>query len=520
MFRARDQLEFGQGGPTAVAAALSHAQILRDEPAAKNPALSLLADRLRIYRARLEAGWHRLDLVHDLAEDIGSLRWYRGFGTMLGLSVAALSFWPDLSAVEAATTHPVDGSSRDEFRSQMIMPLALGGDSGRRMGASALVVPIANAPERKSIRLVASLGQGDSFGRMLQRAGVGAGDAARVTELVASKVSLGDIEPGTRFDITLGQREAPGTPRSLAQLDFRAQFGLNLSVDRRGGSLALAARPIAVDATPLRIRGIVGSSLYRSARAAGAPVAAIQQYLQTLDGHVSLEGDVAPTDQFDFIVAYKRSANGESETGKLLYAGLDRAGKPVADLLRWSDGGFYDASGMVTQRSSVFAPVNGRMTSGYGMRFHPVLRYARMHAGIDFGAAWGSPIFAVSDGIVSYAGPHGGHGNYVRLAHGGGLGTGYGHMSRIAVSPGSRVQAGQVIGYVGSTGLSTGPHLHYEVYENGRTVNPLSVRFAVNSQVDTSQLAAFKAKLAELKKVVPGAALKSLAAKQAVVKQP
>ena len=185
-------------------------------------------------------------------------------------------------------------------------------------------------------------------------------------------------------------------------------------------------------------------------------------------------------------------------------------------MLRWGpDGQFFEASGISRPRSTVAAPVNGRITSSYGMRFHPVLGYARMHAGIDFGARWGSPIFAVSDGLVSYAGPHGGHGNYVRLEHGGGMGTGYGHMSRIAVSPGSRVQAGQVIGYVGSTGLSTGPHLHYEAYQNGRTINPMAVRFAMTSAVDTKQLAAFKARLDELRKIAPGAALKGAAAKPA-----
>ena len=158
------------------------------------------------------------------------------------------------------------------------------------------------------------------------------------------------------------------------------------------------------------------------------------------------------------------------------------------------------------------------MTSGFGMRRHPILGYVRMHSGIDFGAAWGSPIFAVSDGIVSFAGRHGGHGNYVRLEHGGGLGSGYGHMSRIAVAPGTHVRAGQVIGYVGSSGLSTGPHLHFEVYRGGATINPLSVSFTVKAQIDTKQRDALKARLLQLKKIAPGAALKSLAAKQAIMK--
>jgi murein DD-endopeptidase MepM/ murein hydrolase activator NlpD len=512
LFRGRESWDTGPLTP----AAASPTAVPR--PQAPAPWIA----RLARHRAWIEAHCHRIDLAPDLAQDIGSPRWLRGFATMLGLSFAALSFWPDFSAVEAATSPLADRSTRDEFRSQMIMPLAFGGDSGRRMGASAAVQPLANVPERAQIKLVATMNQGDSFGRMLQRAGVSPADAGRAEQLVAATMPLGEIGSGTRFDVVLGRRVAAGAPRSLERIAFRARFDLDLAVVRRGGDLALAARPLAVDATPLRIRGVVGPSLYRSARAAGAPMKAIQQYLQTLDGHVSLDGEVASTDKFDFIVAYKRSASGESETGELLYAGLERSGKPLAQLVRWGpDGQFFDAagSGGTSQQASVFAPVAGRMTSGYGMRRHPILGYARLHAGVDFGAAWGSPIFAVSDAVVSYAGRRGGHGNYVRLEHGGGLGTGYGHMSKIAVSPGAHVRAGQVIGYVGSTGLSTGPHLHWEVYRDGRTVNPLSVRFAAKAQtVDPAQAKALKARLAQLKAIQPGAALKSLAPRQAVTR--
>jgi murein DD-endopeptidase MepM/ murein hydrolase activator NlpD len=142
-----------------------------------------------------------------------------------------------------------------------------------------------------------------------------------------------------------------------------------------------------------------------------------------------------------------------------------------------------------------------------------------MHAGVDFGAAYGSPIYAVGDARVIFSGWHGGHGNYVKLDHGGGYATGYGHMSRIAVPSGTTVHAGQVIGYVGSTGLSTGPHLHYELYQNGAVVNPLSVRFTVSNQVDQKELAAFKARMGQLKAVNPGAAMTSLGPKQATVVQ-
>lgn len=472
-------------------------------------AINAARQRLSAWKAAVEARCHALDLAPDLAEEIGSRRWFRGFGTMTALCAIAISLWPDFSSVEAATAVRADADVRDEYRSQMILPLAQGSDSGRRMGATALAVPIASAPERAMVQLTATLGQGDSFGRMLQRAGVGSADVARITEMVAAAVSVPGIEAGTRFDVRLGKRAAAGVPRPLDRIEFRARFDLNLSIERQAGMLMLTREPIAVDATPLRIRGTVGTSLYRSARAAGAPAKAIQQYLQTLDQHLNLEGEVAPDDKFDIVVAHKRAASGERETGNLMYAGLERSGKPRAQLLRWGENGqFFEASGMGKQQASgMVSPVAGRMTSSYGMRRHPILGYARMHAGIDFGAPSGSPIYAVSDGVVSFAGRRGGHGNYVRLNHGGGLGTGYAHMSRIAVSSGTQVRTGQVIGYVGSTGLSTGPHLHYELYQNGRTVNPLSVRFTVQSQVNSEDLAAFKVRLASIMAIPPGAAL-------------
>ena len=450
-------------------------------------------------RARLETWIARHSPFCDLAEDIGSIAWQRGLAATLGLAGLALCFWPDFAVVEPAQAMPV----LSEWRSQTIKPLALGADSGRRARAGPALRSLGAAPERAALNIVATLGQGDSFAAMLVRAGVGTDDASRAAQLAGSQVRLSQIAPGTQVDITLGKHE-PGGPRQLDKLSFRARFDLDLAVERQGGALTVIAHPLAVDATPLRIRGAIGASLYRSARASGAPVMAIQQYLQALDPHISLEGDIAPGDMFDIIVAHKRSASGQSETGQLLYAGLERAGKPIATLLRWGAGGqMLESAGWgMPQRSGLAAPVNNaHITSGYGMRYHPILGYARMHAGIDFGVRYGAPIFAVGDGIVAFAGVHGGHGNYVRLEHGDGLGTGYGHMSRIAVSPGMRVHSGEVIGYVGSTGLSTGPHLHYEVYRNGQTINPGSVNFTVTTHVDAGEQAAFKARLAQLRAI-------------------
>ncbi len=524
MFKPREQGIGGfvggeLGGPGNGAAALSWTSVAADD-APRSYLLDAeakgLAPRWLIWKNRITARLHRADWTPDLAEDIGSTRWFRGLGTMVALGGLALASWPDFSAVEAATTMPLDRVARDEFRSQVVQPLALGGDSGRHMGMSAVVVPLNAAPERAAIDITATLGQGDSFARMLTRAGLGQGEAGQVAAMVASQVPLSEIAPGTRVAITLGKRPAPNQPRLLSKLDFRARFDLALGVKRGSGGLALVTKPIMIDSTPLRIRGVIGEGLYRSARAAGAPIEAIQQYLHALDAHLSLDADMQTGDTFDLVVAYRRSATGEAQVGDLQFAGLERGGKPVAQLLRWgSDGQFFEASAMGQRRTGLLMPVVGRITSGFGSRRHPVLGYTRMHSGVDFGAPYGSPIFAVGDATVGYAGWHGGHGNFVKLEHGNGYGTGYGHMSRIAVSVGSRVRAGQVIGYVGSTGLSTGPHLHYELYQNGAKVNPLSVKFTVSNDVDQAELIAFRAKLVQFKAVVPGAAFASLAQRAA-----
>ncbi|RYE72912.1 MAG: M23 family metallopeptidase, partial [Oxalobacteraceae bacterium] len=376
-----------------------------------------LSERYDQWRERTSAWFYQADLVPDLAENIGSARWFRGAGTMFGLAAVALLLWPDFAPVEAAS--PIADAERDEFRSQMIMPLALGGDSGRRMAATAAVVPLASAPERPTIEMVATLAQGDSFARMLQRAGVGANEVSQITGLVSSAMPLSDISSGTKVDIVLGRRTASGQPRPLDALSFRARFDLELALERRNGALVLDPRPIMVDATPLRIRGRVGPSLYRSARAAGAPAKAVQDYLRTISSQMDMESALGANDEFDLIVSYKRAATGEVEAGQLLYAGINRGGKPRVQLMRWGkDGNFFEASGVGEQKSGLLAPVPGRVSSNYGMRRHPILGYSRMHAGMDFKASYGTPIYAVSDGKVQFSGRHGGHGNFVKLAHG------------------------------------------------------------------------------------------------------
>ncbi|AUW57214.1 hypothetical protein C1T17_03020 [Sphingobium sp. SCG-1] len=465
----------------------------------------------RDWRMRLKDWAEDVELVPDLGQRVGSLTWFRGLATCTALCASAIYLSPGFAPIPGASDPVMDARQFDEVRSQTITPLALGADSGRHMGATDAVSPLRETPERPQIELTTQIGNGDSFARALSRAGVSSADAGRVIGLTG--LDMGDaLKPGTRLDITLGRRTSRTMPRPLESLSFRARLDLAIDVTRVNGALQAQRIPIHVDDTPLRIQGTVGESVYRSARAAGAPPKAIQSFLRTISQQISI-GALSSGDRYDMIVAHRRAETGDVEVGDLLYAGLKRAGGKNIDMLKWTTGGrteWFEASGVGERRGVLSQPVSGRITSGYGMRRHPILRFTRMHAGIDFAAPYGSPVYAATDGIVEYAGRHGGHGNYVKLRHGGGIATGYAHMSRIAATPGQQVRRGQVIGYVGSSGLSTGPHLHYELYRNGQTVNPSSVSFTTTAQLAGRDLAAFRARLASLKSLRVGLAAQAM----------
>ena len=454
-----------------------------------------------------------IDWVPDLGTQIGRRDWWRGLSTCTALCAATWALSPSLHRpIPASVPAPMTAAEWDEARAQGIAPLAWGGDTGRRMAANDLVRPLAEAPERPSVDLTATLGDGDALDRALVRAGVGRPDADAAARLVAQAVPLDDLATGTRIAVTLGRRADKRVARPLEKLSLRARFDLALTLGRTATGLVMTRQPIAVDNTPLRLQGLVGSSLYRSVRAAGAPARAVEAFIKAIATRMSVGRDIAAADSFDLVIARARAATGETQIGDLMFAGIDQRSKKV-QLVRWSgddadgQGGkasWFDAAGTGERRGFMGMPVAGHITSTFGWRMHPILGFMKLHKGVDIGASYGSPIYAVTDGTVSFAGRAGGYGNFVKLAHAGGLETGYGHMSRMAVSRGAHVSRGQVIGYVGSTGMSTGPHLHWEVWRGGVSIDPRRLSFDSVAQLTGAQLRAFKAHVAGLLAVKPG----------------
>ena len=279
---------------------------------------------------------------------------------------------------------------------------------------------------------------------------------------------------------------APG--EAVATVDFVPKRALPT------GAAAVAVSSPTVATGPLRIRGRVGDGLYWSLRAAGASPEVAAQYLAALATEIDV-GDVGASDGFDMVLGSNR---------ELLYAGLSRLGSGNLQLVRWTANGHSEwinaanAERPAPVTSGMAMPAAGPITSYFGYRYHPILHFTRFHAGVDIGAGWGSPIVAAADGRVVGAGWSGGYGREVQIAHGGGMTSIYGHMSGIVAQAGSFVRQGQLIGYVGSSGLSTGPHLHFEVRQGGQPVNPLAVRFTTAPVVDTGLSNAVKARLAAL----------------------
>jgi murein DD-endopeptidase MepM/ murein hydrolase activator NlpD len=249
----------------------------------------------------------------------------------------------------------------------------------------------------------------------------------------------------------------------------------------------------------------IESSLYEAAVDAGMPVGVLMDMIRVFSFDVDFQRDIQSGDAFEVMFESKEDAFGVPvRTGDVLYASMTLSGKTTTYYRFTPESGFtdyFDEKGNSVRKTLMRTPVDGaRLSSGYGKRRHPVLGYNKMHKGVDFAAPRGTPIMAAGDGVVERANRFGGYGNYLRIRHNSELKTAYAHIHRFAkgIRAGTRVKQGQIVAYVGSTGRSTGPHLHYEVLHNMRQVNPLSVKLPAGESLkgkDLKRLAAAREKL-------------------------
>ncbi len=350
-----------------------------------------------------------------------------------------------------------------------------------------------------------SVAKGDTLMKVLTRAGADRTESYEAITALTELFDPRDLKIGQ--DITLhfdsndtGEETTEPTPTLV-------RVSLNEDVDRQ---LAVVRTPeagftaqetiIELDKKLVRTGGVIQNSLFLSAAQAGIPTKTIVDLIRIFSYDVDFQREIQPGDSFEVYFERFTDENGRVlKEGAIHWASMTLSGKEISVFrFKTADDGFtdyYDAKGRSVKKTLMRTPINGaRLTSGFGNRKHPTLGYTKKHLGVDFGARSGTPIMAAGNGVVEMAGRNGGYGNYVRIRHNSEFKTAYAHMRKFAkgVRKGSRVKQGQIIGYVGTTGRSTGPHLHYEVHRNGRKINPLSVKLPAGRKLGGKMLAAFR----------------------------
>jgi murein DD-endopeptidase MepM/ murein hydrolase activator NlpD len=358
--------------------------------------------------------------------------------------------------------------------------------------------PAFASPETVPVRVL----RGETLAEAVERAGVAPEEAKRAVQSLAKAMDTVNIKAGMAFEAAIAR---PGAGRGQAQLiglSLQAGPARALTLSRTfDGALTLRQMDEKIREDTVAADGEIQGSLYETAQKLGATPVITAQVVKLFAHKLDFQRDIQPGDDIKLVFDRKVTESGKTvEVGDLRYAELRgvkfyRFERPHGDVE------YVDQFGKNIKGFLLRTPVDGaRITSGFGMRRHPILGYTRAHQGIDFGAGTGTPILAAGDGVVVEAGRKGGYGNWLRIRHSGSWDTGYGHISRFArgVRPGVRVRQGQVVAYVGATGLATGPHLHYEVFQRGQRVNPLSAKVPQGTVLAGGELTRFKLERAHI----------------------
>lgn len=349
---------------------------------------------------------------------------------------------------------------------------------------------------------------GETLESAVQRAGVPRDEARRAVETLAEAMDTVHIKAGMAFDAAIAKPRGDRGQARLIGLSLRTGPAQSITLSRTfDGALRLREMEEKIRDEQMVARGEISGSLYESASRMGANPSIVSSVVKLFSHKIDFDRDLKAGDDFTMVFDRKVTESGRTiETGELEYAAIK--GVQFYRFERTNgDTQYFDENGKNIKGFLLRTPVdNARMTSRFGMRRHPILGYNRMHQGIDFGAGTGTPVFAAGDGVVVEARRWGGYGNWVRIRHSGGFETGYAHLSRFGkgVRAGQRISQGQVIAYVGSTGASTGPHLHYEIWQHGKRVNPVGAKVPQGTVLAGSELAAFRAQKARIDALVAG----------------
>lgn len=368
--------------------------------------------------------------------------------------------------------------------------------TGQASGDTAAPVTV-EKPARRWTTVSLEIPPRATFSALMEGAGVPVADASAMYAAAKPVYDLAAVRAGKIIELRYADGQA-GQASQLRQLMYPISTEEELFVTREGEGWTAEVKPVEYDVREKTAEGTIESSLYASALAQGVDERAVIALADVFQWTVDFALDVRKGDSWKMIYEERWRAGKYVEPGRILAAKYVNDGKEYRAYLFGKGGkeGYYDEKGNALRKMFLKAPVAFKyITSGFttGLRYVSAFNTSTGHRAIDYAAKTGTPIRATADGVVVSAGWNGPYGNFVGIRHNSVYTTNYAHQSKIAVRKGQKVSQGQVIGYVGSTGLSTGPHLHYEMVKNGTKVNPLREEFPGTDPVKDEDRAAFEA---------------------------
>jgi len=353
------------------------------------------------------------------------------------------------------------------------------------------------APEIK----IVNVRKGDTLMKALTRAGAPRREAHEAIAVLDDVFDPRRLKIGQEIRLALA---APSDKKSKADrllaVHITTAVDREVNVQRGEGGFVPQKVVRELDKGFVRARGTITSSLFLAARRSEVPLDVLMEMIRMFSWDVDFQRDIQRDDTFE--VFYEQFRDEEArpvKQGDVVYASMTLSGTKVRlyrHVMKDGTVDYFNEKGQSARKALLRTPVNGaRLSSGYGKRHHPILGYSKMHRGLDFAAPRGTPIMAGGDGVVEKAQRNGAYGKYIRIRHHSGYKTAYAHLKGYArgVKRGKRVKQGQIIGYIGSTGRSTGPHLHYEILKKNRQINPLRLKLPTGLKLKKKALAHFEA---------------------------
>ena len=337
---------------------------------------------------------------------------------------------------------------------------------------------------------------GDTLEKILKKIGF---DNQEVFEVIEETKKI--FDPRNLIigkEITIKYENKEKNNKNINSIFIPLEFNKNFYLEKINENFVAKITSKKIQKRLVKKNGFISDSLYLSGLRAGIDKKAINEMIAIFSFSVDFQRDIWRNDKFqilyeeEFIKYNKANKN----LRKILYASLELQSLGSLKLFRFeADNGkieYFDENGKSAKKLLMKTPIDGaRLSSGFGMRKHPIRGYMKKHQGVDFAAPKGTPIYAAGDGVIEMKQRYKGYGKYIRIRHANNFKTAYAHMSKYNKIPGGRVKQGQIIGYVGSTGNSTGPHLHYEVIKNNIRINPQKLKLPSGRKLKGDELQRF-----------------------------